>query len=187
MFLRLFFFLLDFSVFYLNMFYLYACKCLCLYLVCIHERFFNVTIFIWMICVLSFQVNEAKKRRNRFSLDLLDVIWCLVSALNHEFVYVLRRCTKTKVTIAEKKKIGELCVFFLSQVGVFLRGGNKQICSNVEPCWKSTTLKWPICDHGKWTKTKYWGVLPFFPVHSIHKPCSNSNLFFPALIDTRRT
>lgn len=76
----------------------------------------------WMICILSFQVNEAHQK-NRFPLDLLDVIWCLVSALNHEFVY-MRYVGGTQKNEAhrsqKRKKTGELCVCVFQVV--FFRG-----------------------------------------------------------------
>lgn len=89
---------------------------------------------MWMICVVSFQMNQQGKK-NRFSLDLLDVIWCLVSASNHEFLYFR---TKTEPTVegrrVEKKPVSYVLSLFFSSwcflcrsVCIFERG-NKQIC-----------------------------------------------------------
>lgn len=83
---------------------------------------------MWMICVMSFQ-SERRKKKYRFSLDLLDVIWCLVSALNHELVVVYgvtyanvnRGCGER-----DKKKHCKLCgVFFPFKL---LFWGNKLTC-----------------------------------------------------------
>lgn len=69
--------------------------------------------------------------------------------------------------------------YFLQCVYVYGReGGNKQICSNAEPCWKSTSLKWPIWWPWEMDENKILRCVTFF---------RHSNLFFPCtLIDTRR-